>query len=122
MSQDLPDFWRNERLPTPQQQANNLILWIGDNQQANFTPASTDRSVLAAWIGLPISLPNDSTGWVWLHDQLIGEKLYEANTRDGHILDLTLTMNGWENTSNKKDRDREPNGFYGHEIRSKRCR
>jgi hypothetical protein len=33
---ELPTFWRDDRLPTPQQQADNLILWIGDNQE---TPA-----------------------------------------------------------------------------------
>ena len=32
---DLPTFWRNERLPTPQQQADNLILWIGENQETS---------------------------------------------------------------------------------------
>ena len=93
---ELPDFWRNERLPTPRQQANDLILWIGDNQETHFKSASTDRSAIAAWIGLPISLPNDSTGWVWLHSQLNDEKLYEADIRQGHILDLKLTMKGWE--------------------------
>jgi nucleoside 2-deoxyribosyltransferase len=93
---DLPTFWRDERLPTPRHQANNLILWIGRNQETHFKPASIDRSALAAWIGLPISLPNDSTGWVWLHSQLNDEKLYEAEIRQGHILDLKLTMKGWE--------------------------
>ena len=73
---ELPTFWRSERLPTPQQQANNLILWIGDNQETAFTPARIDRSAIAAWIGLPISLPNDSSGWVWLHSQLQEEQLY----------------------------------------------
>jgi hypothetical protein len=94
---ELPTFWRNERLPTPQQQADSLILWIGDNQETHFNPASIDRSAIAAWIGLPISLPNDSNGWVWLHSQLKEEQLYEAaDVRQGHILDLKLTMKGWE--------------------------
>ena len=53
---DLPTFWRNETLPTPQQQADNLILWIGDNQQTSFATTRIDRSAIAAWIGLPISL------------------------------------------------------------------
>jgi hypothetical protein len=84
------------RLPTPQQQADSLILWIGDNQETHFNPASIDRSAIAAWIGLPISLPNDSNGWVWLHSQLKEEQLYEADIRQGHILDLKLTMKGSE--------------------------
>src|SRR5262249_45808494 len=75
---DLPTFWRNERLPTPQQQEDSLILWIGDNQETSSTAASIDRSALAAWIGLPISLPNDSAEWAWLNSKLKEEKLYEV--------------------------------------------
>jgi hypothetical protein len=66
---DLPTFWRDERLPTPQKQADNLILWIGDNQETVFQPASIDRSRIAAWIGLPISARDDFDGWVWLHGE-----------------------------------------------------
>jgi len=120
---ELPTLWRNER-PTPQQQANDLVLWIGDNQETQFKPASIDRSAIAAWIGLPISPPNDSAGWVWLHSQLKGEQLYEAaDIRQGHILGLQLTMKGMGKIpATKKDRDRESNGFHGHEIRSTRSR
>jgi hypothetical protein len=94
---DLPTFWREERLPTPQQQADNLILWIGKNQGTSSKAATVDRSELAAWIGLPISLPNDSAEWAWLNSQLKDEQLYEAaDIRQGHVLDLKLTMKGWK--------------------------
>src|SRR6266446_7055968 len=36
-SDELPTFWRDGRLPTPLQQADNFILWVGDHQE---TPAS----------------------------------------------------------------------------------
>jgi hypothetical protein len=94
---ELPTFWRNERLPTPQKLADNLILWIGDNQETPFRSASIDRSAIAAWIGLPISLPNDTDGRVWLHTQLDVKSLYQAGAvRQGRILDLKLSMYGWE--------------------------
>ena len=93
---DLATFWRNEKLPTPQQQADSLILWIGDNQETAFSVASIERPAIAAWIGLPISQPDDSTGWVWLHSELKGQQLYEANIREGRSLDFRLTMKGWE--------------------------
>ena len=32
-SDDLPTFWREERLPSPLEQADNLILWIGEIRQ-----------------------------------------------------------------------------------------
>jgi nucleoside 2-deoxyribosyltransferase len=93
----LPTFWRNERLPTPQKLADNLILWIGDNQETPFRSANIDRSAIAAWIGLPISLPNDTDGWVWLHNQLDVKSLYQhGEVRQGRILDLKLSMYGWE--------------------------
>ena len=60
---ELPTFWRNETLPTPQRPADNLILWMGDNQETSSTTARIDRSALAAWIGLPISLPADAAEW-----------------------------------------------------------
>jgi hypothetical protein len=30
--EDLPTFWSEGRLPSPPEQADNLIFWIGDNQ------------------------------------------------------------------------------------------
>jgi hypothetical protein len=95
-SYNLPTFWR-EKLPTPQQQADSLILWIGDNQETAFKDASIERTAIAAWIGLPISLPDDSTGWVWLNGELKGQQLYETKpVREGRYLDFRLTMKGWE--------------------------
>jgi hypothetical protein len=105
---DLPTFWRDERLPTPQQQADNLILWIGDNQKTSSTAANVDRSELAAWIGLPISLPNDSAEWAWLNIELKNEQLYQvAETRQGYILDLKLTMKGWKRHQDLRRTQRE---------------
>jgi hypothetical protein len=93
---DLPTFWRDERLPMPQQQADNLILWIGKNQETSSRAARVDRSELAAWIGLPISHPNDSAEWAWLNSQLKGHKLYEVGDTHQDMLDLKLTMHGWD--------------------------
>ena len=92
---DLPTFWRNERLPTPQQQADSLILWIGDNQETSFATTHIDRSAIAAWIGLSISLPDDFAGWVWLNSQLESKHFYEAKIEQGRALNFRLTMEGW---------------------------
>jgi predicted RNA-binding Zn-ribbon protein involved in translation (DUF1610 family) len=35
-SDELPTFWREERLPTPLEQADSLILLIGDNSASTF--------------------------------------------------------------------------------------
>jgi hypothetical protein len=92
---ELPTFWRNERLPTPQQQADSLILWIGDNQETSFATTTIDRTAIAAWIGLQISRLDDSPGWAWLHSQLEREQFYDAEVRQGRVLYLRLTMKGW---------------------------
>jgi hypothetical protein len=44
-SDDLPTFWNQGRLPTPLQQADNFILWIGDNQDTPSKWAVTTASV-----------------------------------------------------------------------------
>src|SRR5262249_38015772 len=49
-SDELPTYWREKRLPTPLEQADNLILWIGDNQATPATWLDVPLSVLAATI------------------------------------------------------------------------
>jgi hypothetical protein len=98
---ELHTFWRNERLPMPQQQADNLILWIGDNQETSFEATNIDRSAIAAWIGLPITRDNapagdDAPGWAWLNTQLEPKRFYAVNTEQRRILHFRLTMDGWE--------------------------
>jgi hypothetical protein len=60
---DLPSFWEGQRLPSPREQTNALIRWIGDNQTDQFTAAETMVSTLSANIGLPISDSSDLQGF-----------------------------------------------------------
>src|SRR5258705_246091 len=76
-SDELPSFWREGRLPTPQQQADNLILFVGDNQKNQFEQIKVPVPELAAKIGLPISVHGDSQGWQWLHQELAPAALYQ---------------------------------------------
>jgi hypothetical protein len=92
---DLPSFWVQGSLPTPSQQANALIVWVGDHQPTSFDLVEIHRSELAAIIGLQISQPDDSGGFSWLNTQLEPKKLYELGPR-GNKLALKLTMAGWE--------------------------
>jgi hypothetical protein len=91
---ELLTFWHAERLPTPQQQADHLILWIGNHQESVYSRIEIDRSEIAAWIGLQISQPDDSTGWIWLDSQLEREQLYVSG-QQGRVVSLGLTMDGW---------------------------
>jgi hypothetical protein len=109
--EELPTFWRSERLPTPQQQADNLILWIGDNQETSFATASMDRSAIAAWIGLHIT-PDDVLGWKWLNTQLEPKRFYELNTVEGRVLNFRLTMDGWERYESLKKTEIESRSAF----------
>jgi hypothetical protein len=85
-------------LPNPIQQANNLILWIGDNQETPATWAEGTQQTIAAMIGLAISSNGDAPGFSWLNTQLESKKLYivdSGNRQDGR-LGIRLTMAGWE--------------------------
>jgi hypothetical protein len=80
---DLPTFWRQNRLPTPLQQADNFILWLGDKQETPFAWAEATASEIAATVGIALSSGGDSQGWGWLHSQLEPKNLYRLDQRQG---------------------------------------
>ena len=94
---ELPTFWREERLPTPLQQVDNLIVWVGDNQAAPSIWAETTVPAIAATIGIAISLEqNDSGALGWVHSQILKQGLYREQPKQGVKLSLMLEMAGWE--------------------------
>jgi hypothetical protein len=95
-SDELPSFWREERLPNPQQLSDLLILWIGEHQPTPTRAANAPRTEIAAWIGLPITLPDDVEGMTWLLDQVRPKKLFDETLVGGSRLNLKLTLAGWE--------------------------
>jgi hypothetical protein len=95
-SEELPSFWKADRLPTPLEQADNLILWIGEHQDMPSVWAQVAPGVLAATIGLGLSPGGDSQPWGWLHKQLEPKGLYRLADRPGGQIGLMLTMAGWE--------------------------
>jgi hypothetical protein len=93
---ELPTFWSEGRLPSPPEQADNLILWIGDNQVAPHTWAETTQSPLAAMIGIAVSPDgNDSGGFSWLNTELSSRRLYKHHPDAGRVR-LQLEYAGWE--------------------------
>jgi hypothetical protein len=65
--EELPTYFSRKRLPTPQEQADDLILWIGDNQPDNATGAIIKELALDAWIGAPLpKVPGNAPGLRWL--------------------------------------------------------
>jgi hypothetical protein len=74
----LDALWIEARLPTPQQQADGLVLWIGDNQASSDAFAHARSAFIAAWIGANVPrVGNPSeTGLSWLYDQLKPQNLF----------------------------------------------
>jgi hypothetical protein len=94
-------FWTDEVMPTPAKQADDLILWIGDNQISQEKPVRVgEYSFLSAWVGTSL----DDEGAVfrdaaisWLLRYLEEEKLLEESK-------LQLTMAGWNRYGELKKR------------------
>lgn len=94
---DLPTLWRQDRLPTPVQQADNFILWVGDNQETATMWLATTASVIAATAGMDVLPDGNSQGsWGWLHAQLEPKGLYQLNDQPGGKIGIRLTLAGWD--------------------------
>lgn len=92
---ELPAFRLDDPLPTPAEQADILILWIGDQQPSPGEYAKLPGSELSAWIGAAIT-PNDpSSTLTWLLSQDVVKCLLEG-AGDGQLEFLRLNMAGWQ--------------------------
>jgi hypothetical protein len=49
--QTVETYWSRGHLPSPKEQADDLILWIGDNQPSGASAATARELALDAWIG-----------------------------------------------------------------------
>jgi hypothetical protein len=101
-SDELPTFWKDIRLPPPPEQADNLILWIGDNQNAVLDFPETTPYALAALVGLPVSSPlGDYEGIRWLYGQVGRDRLYVMNEVPGTTqLAFSLHIMAGKSTAN----------------------
>ncbi len=92
---DLPTFWRDGRLPSPQEQVEQLILWIGDNQSAAQGAVVYTELSMEAWIGAAlIGPPGNAGGLRWLIEQLKGS-FFNSGYEKGRVR-FQLTFAGWE--------------------------
>lgn len=81
----------DDRLPSPAEQADQLILWIGDHQPSPGETIEIPASEVSAWIGAAITPNKSNGGYAWLLNQEEIKKLIED--RHGRF---RLTMAGWE--------------------------
>jgi hypothetical protein len=89
-------FWLGERLPTPQRQADDLILWVGDNQTYPDEAVRCELPALSAWVGTSLNPTNSEGGGLhWLCTYLQEEQLLEPLRESPLIWTMRLTMHGW---------------------------
>jgi hypothetical protein len=93
---NVESFWLSERLPTPQRQADDLILWVGDHQLYPDEAIRCSLPLLSAWVGTSLN-PTDSEGGGlhWLCTYLADEGLLEMQQESPLIWTMRLTMPGW---------------------------
>lgn len=112
---ELPTFWNEKRLPTPLEQADNLILWIGDNQTTPDSWAETTVPAIAATVGIAVSSEgnNDSGAFGWLHSQLGTKGWYKEHPAAGAgKFRVMLEMAGWEKYETLKKQRIESNTAF----------
>src|SRR5262249_50689207 len=96
-------FWLGQRLPTPQRQADDLILWVGDNQSAPDEFIQCEVPFLSAWVGTSLTPSTTSGGGLhWLCKYLADAKLLETQPKSQTAWLLRLTMRGWEHFTELK--------------------
>jgi hypothetical protein len=99
-------------LPTPVQQADNFLLWVGDNQETSTTWVETTPSVIAAMVGMAVSPDGNSQGgWGWLHAQLEPKGLHRLTDQPGGKVGIQLTLAGREKHAALKKANVESRGF-----------
>src|SRR5262245_19797371 len=96
----LGSFWADDRLPSPQRQLDDLILWVGDAlaERAPSDKVKTTLPFLSAWIGAGVYRRGGS-GLVWLLGQLEKPtgttKLFESTRDADDNMMFELKMPGW---------------------------
>jgi hypothetical protein len=92
LKNNLPQL--DDPLPAPAEQADNLILWIGDHQPLPAEYAEVPLSEVSAWIGAAITPNNPNSTLGWLLDQDEVKRLVETLNLSGEL--LRLNMAGWQ--------------------------
>ncbi|WGJ14627.1 hypothetical protein QEV83_18740 [Methylocapsa sp. D3K7] len=86
----------DDPLPTPAEQADNLILWIGDRRLPPPEYVRISVPEVSAWIGAAITLTNKhDDALTWLLNQESVKSLVEIGPL-GRYKFLRLTMVGWQ--------------------------
>src|SRR6476620_6878222 len=105
VSDKLESYWPGEKLPTPGDQADQLILAAGDRQQSPDQPIQFGGYFLSAWLGTSLLSPDPRSGVTWIMGHLSAEQLLTGGwngNSENQFVTLQLTMRGWERYADLK--------------------
>ena len=78
-------------LPTPLEQIDNLILWLGQNQDGPAGAIAIDPEAMSALAGALIAPDNQTANLGWLLSQPKAKEYFESRPNG-----MRLTLSGWE--------------------------
>ena len=94
-SEILDAYALQKRSPNPREQADNLILWVGDNQSSAGEPATSPLIALAARLGTKIDKGIETVRW--LIEQVSKVQGFLWTPEIGYeALGAQLTLIGWQ--------------------------
>jgi hypothetical protein len=93
---DLISWPLDEPLPSPAEQADRLILWIGDHQPSPSEYAISSTSAASAWIGTVVTPPQLRAGITWLLTRPEMQALFDWDGFRNESFLARLTMAGWD--------------------------
>ena len=92
LQSELPQV--DDPLPTPAEQANSLILWIGDHQDSQGAAAIIPAQALSAVIGTAISPTSYELSWLLMQEEV--SPLFEQRFDPDEGMSFLLTFAGWQ--------------------------
>jgi hypothetical protein len=92
---DLEAWHLEDALPSPSEQLDELIVWLGDLQPSSAESAVVSPFAISAWIGTAITRQSPNAGLAWLLEQEGTAVLVESRGEQQGSLLLRLKMPGW---------------------------
>lgn len=93
---NLSTFHPDDPLPFPAEQADRMIMWIGNHQPSAAESAAVSVAAMEAWIGATIIPNSPGAGFGWLMSQDKMKALVEQRGDQNGLVGLRLKMAGWE--------------------------
>lgn len=99
----LPQWGLDQPPPTPFEQLDALILWVGDHQPSPNEPAISSYLELSAWLGVQIARERQESNFLWLLGQEKCKDWLVSSAQFISSVGFNLTMNGWSRYQSLKE-------------------